>query len=1099
MLDANGQFPLPPKTSSAQEFSVIPIALRQWMQRVVGQRRVQVKLRMRGNNLHVLWEEQPCPAAELVLSQFHQVLAELPLEQALTPESPQIHRIMVYGRSLGETKPDWTRTIDIHWQSRQLEGKDLASGSLETEPLSTSDSHQEVLTAIAPSPQIPTDSTFPGASSNLERARQGNPEAIAYYLSETFSRFGIDIRVRLESAAAKQEGGSEVSGISASQDSGKTARAVNRLLILCESGYSPDPSLLAEPLSQRLRGLELTGFRDAVVFGQVSGESRPEWMLRVDLTSPDKILREWARWGDVQAIAYLLNRLLATQQLSFSVLLREGTLHVSCAAAHETIPDQEPAIAAISPLLRSFAPQGIQAAAVYGVSSVTADASDLAPAWVHWLQLAAASQPELVPVPLALAQQGNLSALTFLLTRLLNPDLDTKLATGGIRVQIRQKSDLLHIMTDAPYCPRQDAVAPAIARFLKPLQIDSIAGIRIYGRRFGQKQPLWNYGTDFVVRTRLIERNRIVPEATPEFAASDSHVEDLLAPAGALVVWTEQPATGWESALKRLYEQLLAGVQRSLVSTQLFIPADAPVLSSNIVPANAVAHRPFNRQRWGIALLWGTVGMLFVVQSDWLLGQWLRSTEQQAAEQKAAQHKTAIAPSQPAQALPLPSMDLQKSKPQGWSSANTPFTEAGKTAIVAPNTPKPESGKSSNALPASPLQAKADTIIGQVDYPSFNSRQLDGQIALYKKYLEINGAPDVLVVGSSRALRGIDPIALESALAEQGYVGIKVFNLGINGATVQVVDLMLHQILPQDRLPKLIVFADGSRAFNSGRVDVTYNGVIASEGYRALMAGNPPIPGAIAAQPPANSPNAKPSQSTQASASSGAADSSPSLASQYRQVNESLNQALGSLSVIYGQRDRLKTKLQGAIAALLPQHVSPSEGVIASSDSLLNSSSPVASASTDSAIASDGQGIVDINGFLPLSVRFNPVTYYQKYSRVSGDYDSDYEAFNLEGSQMEALAAMARYAQLRQVPLVFVNLPLTQEYLDPARKRHEEEFQQQMLARSPQLGIVYRDLSATLTTQPSYFSDPSHLNRYGAYEVSRRLAQDGMIPWKAGK
>jgi len=45
-------------------------------------------------------------------------------------------------------------------------------------------------------------------------------------------------------------------------------------------------------------------------------------------------------------------------------------------------------------------------------------------------------------------------------------------------------------------------------------------------------------------------------------------------------------------------------------------------------------------------------------------------------------------------------------------------------------------------------------------------------------------------------------------------------------------------------------------------------------------------------------------------------------------------------------------------------------------------------------------------------------------------------------------------------------------------------------------GLIFRDLSRLkLLTKPDFFSDPSHLNRYGAYKVSNHLAQDPMIPW----
>jgi hypothetical protein len=328
------------------------------------------------------------------------------------------------------------------------------------------------------------------------------------------------------------------------------------------------------------------------------------------------------------------------------------------------------------------------------------------------------------------------------------------------------------------------------------------------------------------------------------------------------------------------------------------------------------------------------------------------------------------------------------------------------------------------------MQAKADTLATTLNYPSFNSRQFDRQLAVYKSYLEIFGAPDVLIIGSSRALRGIDPVALEKALAKQGYPNVQIFNFGINGATAQVVDLLVQHVLPQDKLPKLLLFADGARAFNSARMDITYNGIITSEGYRALTSGKPPIASTTIAQAPTakQQPNGTPASVTE--------EATPATINQYQQVNQLLTKQLGGLSAVYSQRDRLKTRLREQWISLLPPALS--SGVLASSDSLINSSSPAAAASSAPSLSADGQGMIDIDGFLPLPIRFNPVTYYQKYARVSGDYDSDYESFNLAGVQTEAMIAIAKYAQSKKLPLVFVNLPLTQEYLDPLRKRHKD-------------------------------------------------------------
>jgi hypothetical protein len=84
---------------------------------------------------------------------------------------------------------------------------------------------------------------------------------------------------------------------------------------------------------------------------------------------------------------------------------------------------------------------------------------------------------------------------------------------------------------------------------------------------------------------------------------------------------------------------------------------------------------------------------------------------------------------------------------------------------------------------------------------------------------------------------------------------------------------------------------------------------------------------------------------------------------------------------------------------------------------------------------------------------------------------------------------------------VFVNLPLTDEYLDPVRSEYEQQFKQSVLSLSMSQagGFTFKDLGDRWTTEHRYFSDPSHLNRYGAYAISKQLAQDPLIPWVKGK
>ncbi len=1095
MLDVHGHNPSPTRDQRFQGMN--GTSLTQWIHRHVGGPQVQVRSKLRGNNLHILLEGKPCPDQATIVPRLMQILSANDIARLLPSESSSVYRVIVYGRLPQQAVPAWTETFVPNQLDRQRD--DLRSTSNQS-------SAAETQAAVKPSNDGST-----AMASVLDQARGGQPDAIARYLSGALSHLGIAIRVKLErlqqSSPSTPQGTASLPAASDPLDVAPTSATVTsrRLIIICESAYAPDPLLIAEPIAQHLRILALKGFRDAVVFGQVTGESRSEWTLRVDLTPPDDILKEWARWGDVQAITRLLNHRLLPQHVQVLALLKEATLHLTCRGTQAAPPDKLATIAATVPLLESLAPQGIRAATIYGFATqdqnvdLLSSASTPAPLWVHWLDLLE-DQSTAPASALSQAQQGDLDAITFLLTRLLNPDLDRKLATGGIRVQVRQKADLLHIMSEAPTCPRQNQVGPSIARFLKPLQIPAIAGIRIYGRRSGQKQPLWSYGIDFAAR------NRLVPEAAPEFAVSDAYVGDLLSPPGALALRTEQRSEGSQSLLGQLFDRAVQRVQQSLIWTQLFIPLESDPLTPASPLASPELDAPRSHKGIKIAAVWSAVGILLIVQSDWILGQWMQPapSSPSAAQPASVPTPFAQAPTEPA----LPNLTLKKTKPGEKSIFSASGFTQSHTATPPDLTP-PDSSLAPDAqsltplsLPASPLRPKAETLITTATaYPTFNSRQLDEKLALYQNYLAEHGAPDVLVVGSSRALRGVDPIALQNALAAQGYPGATIFNFGVNGATAQVVDIIVRQFLPQDKLPKLILWADGARAFNSGRADVTYNGLVASDGYKIFAAGKPPIPGATVAQ---GADAAKTSASAQATASS---DGSPrSLSGGYQTVNQELNKRLGALSIAYSQRDHLKTSLRDNLFNLLPRDaslVALSHALSAwnplrqmASNDLSDATSPsAAAANAQPSILSEGQSMIDVDGFLPLSNRFNPATYYQKYARVSGDYDSDYESFDLDGKQTQALMSLIQFSQAHQIPLVFVNLPLTHDYLDPTRKRHEEEFQQHMLRISPQIGLIYRDLNQSLMNQPDYFSDPSHLNRYGAYEVSRRLAVDAMIPW----
>ena len=996
-------------------------ALVRWLAQAIELPQLRIKPKLRGTQLYLLCEAPYCPAQAIVVSRLARVLTQRQLTQFLP--GVVVDQVIVYGRADASSRPDWAEVMPLECPDRP--------------------------------PTSPDSSPLPAGSDpqTLQLARQGEVTAIAHCLSMPLRPLGVAVRVQIKPGTREQHPEGQ------------------RLLVLCESHYSPDASLIGPAIAQKLRELQLPHCRTAVVFGQVQGETRPEWTLPVDLTPPGEMLREWARWGDVGAITRLLQRVLAARQVKVSATLLETTLHITC-RSKGVLPEKGQLRSLIAPCLDSLAPQGIHSATLYGVEP-TAGVTTLPtgamsipvenPTWVDWITLPAAEKLELTAATLTEAQRGNLGAIAFLLTRLLNPDLKSYLATGGTRLQIRRKGDLLHIMADALICPQQAAVTGAIAQLIASLKVPNIMGIRLYGRRAGQMRPLWSWAQDFSPRPSA---PRQVAEATPEFAASDAYVGDLLGPSGKLV-WQPEAQIVWqpEDESPNLWQewlnQVVEGVQRLLIRTQLFVHATssrsltAPELESGAIEQGAK-----------VALVWGTLGLLLTLQTDWLLGQVIRANASPqlttGMSTTATMPPTATPP--PEETVPLPTLSLKKSENFDKDAFNgSSFTQSGR-AVIAADSIRREEGMAKPLL-AAPLQQKAVIDGSKSPYPTLNAKQLDEKLVLYRQYVAKQGAPDVLVTGSSRAMRGIDPVALQTALAAQGYPGLKIFNFGVNGSTAQVENLILRRVLATEPLPKLIIWADGTRALNSGRLDVTFNAIAASPGYKKL----PIAPETSIAATPQVSPTAAPAVAPPLSPSSVLADS-------YRTVNLWLDQAIAQVSTAYPQREQLKSLLQSKLF------------------------SPLAATAgkTDEAAAllpQDGKGLIDVNGFLPLAVRFNPVTYYQKYSRVNGTHDGDYADFRLDGSQTEALAAIAQFTQEHKIALVFVNLPLTQEYLDPARQGHEDEFQRYMRQAATEMGFTFCNLADLFTTEHDFFSDPSHLNRYGAFAVSNHLAKNVLIPW----
>ncbi len=709
-----------------------------------------------------------------------------------------------------------------------------------------------------------------------------------------------------------------------------------RLWIVCSSQKSLDYQLIAEPLAKTLRSLDLEGFVDATIRFTPSGAQATDWRLRIDLAPPAVMLRDWARWGDVQAITELLNFALAPVGMQVSTVLKNLTLHIFCTLTHSDankFPTKKIALDIIAPLAIELSPQGIQGATIYGLKVATTIGAPVneSPVWTHWLDLPALGDPIYSPTPLMLAERGDFDALSFVLHRFLNPDLARYLELGGMKISILTRKRLIHVMSEAPICPLQSQVAAPVVKILTQLDLSGIKGIRVHGRGAGQSTPIWTYGVDF-------DRQPLeLPPAAPA---------EVFAPSAKTKIGIAQRLSQYLVATRIWTPQLTAAKTSQLVFQQRF--------------------------RWQPSLLLLLVGLGLAIGGDW---------------------------------------------------AMTTFLTDSQLVPTSPSTPS---------------------------QLSFNNPLLEQKLAQYQIQCVQGGVPDVLIIGSSRALRGIDPAVLRRSL---GNGNLKVYNFGINGATAQVVDLVLRQLLTPQQLPKLVIWADGARAFNSGRADRTYETIALSDRFRqlALMAGH------------ANSPPLLQAQS--------------SFKNTYQAIDSGVDAGLAQVSPVYHHRDRLKNWLQAQVPFVTQ--------IIDSSNSIVNPSQP--------------EPQIDANGFLALGVKFDPNTYYQEHPKVNGDSDGDYANFQLTGIQHQALRQTIDLLSSQRIPLVFVNAPVSDLYLDKFRRDREilfKEYMQQFMDRQQ---LTFVDMDGFLNTQHDRFSDPSHLNRFGASEVSRYLAQTTLIPWQSLK
>ena len=93
----------------------------------------------------------------------------------------------------------------------------------------------------------------------------------------------------------------------------------------------------------------------------------------------------------------------------------------------------------------------------------------------------------------------------------------------------------------------------------------------------------------------------------------------------------------------------------------------------------------------------------------------------------------------------------------------------------------------------------------------------EGQFAYLSVPFELQrGAPDVIIVGSSRARRGVLAPVIQRAILENG-LGRSVKNFSLGGAEAEEVELVIRRIAEAPSRPKLIVWAIAAREFKKRR------------------------------------------------------------------------------------------------------------------------------------------------------------------------------------------------------------------------------------------------------------------------------------------
>lgn len=132
---------------------------------------------------------------------------------------------------------------------------------------------------------------------------------------------------------------------------------------------------------------------------------------------------------------------------------------------------------------------------------------------------------------------------------------------------------------------------------------------------------------------------------------------------------------------------------------------------------------------------------------------------------------------------------------------------------------------------------------------------------------------------------------------------------------------------------------------------------------------------------------------------------------------------------------------------------------------------------------------VENNGFVPADAGFSKLSNTEKQQTAEARFRAHFDKFPaMDSLQVAALSGIAEICKNNNVRLLLLSYPVSDEYLRCAENKRGLE-KVKHLADSVKGRHLHADFSRFFSGKPDCFSDPDHLNPFGAQLLSRHLKQ----------